>query len=389
MKKIKDLNLDSKKVIIRVDFNVPIKDGKIVDDNKILESLETINYCLERNAKVILLSHLGRVEKEEDKAKNSLEPVAIRLSEVLNKKVLFVNTCMGTEVDMAVNNMEDGDIILLENTRYLDIEGKLESKNNPELGIYWASLADIFINDAFGTVHRAHASNVGIATHIKESAIGFLIEKELDNILPAINQPERPFIVILGGAKVSTKIDVTLSLIDKADYILIGGAMAYTFLKAKGMNIGKSLIDEDSLNFCKEMLDKSDKIILPIDHVCSTEINENNESYIKEIMDNDDIALDIGPKTIELFTSYINKSKTIIWNGPMGYYEINKYQTGTKELCHAISKLNITSIAGGGDTVTCVINMGYKDKFTHISTGGGATIELIEGKYLPGISCIK
>ena len=386
MKRIDEMNLKNKKVIIRVDFNVPLdKNLKIVDDNRIKESLTTIKYCLDNNCKIILLSHLGKVKKESDKVTKSLKPVATRLSELLNQEVKFIPATRGNLVSDAVNNMQDKDIILLENTRFEDLDGKKESGNDPELAKFWASLGEVFINDAFGTCHRAHASNVGISKYIKESCLGFLVLKELDNLLPIIKEPERPFVVILGGAKIVDKIGTIKNLVNIADYILIGGAMAYTFLKAKGIETGKSLIDEESLAFCKEMLDKTNKIILPIDHVLALDM-ESDEYLIGDNINSEEIGLDIGPKTIELFKSYLEKAKTCFWNGPMGYYEKSIYQKGTKALCEIISNLSITSVVGGGDTASCVINMGYKDKFTHVSTGGGASLELLEGKELPGIS---
>ena len=386
MKRIDEMNLKNKKVIIRVDFNVPLdKNLKIVDDNRIKESLTTIKYCLDNNCKIILLSHLGKVKKESDKVTKSLKRVATRLSELLNQEVKFIPATRGRLVIDAVNNMQDKDIILLENTRFEDLDGKKESGNDPELAKFWASLGEVFINDAFGTCHRAHASNVGISKYIKESCLGFLVLKELDNLLPIIKEPERPFVVILGGAKIVDKIGTIKNLVNIADYILIGGAMAYTFLKAKGIETGKSLIDEESLAFCKEMLDKTNKIILPIDHVKSLDM-ESDEYLIGDNINSEEIGLDIGPKTIELFKSYLEKAKTCFWNGPMGYYEKAIYQKGTKALCEIISNLSITSVVGGGDTASCVINMGYKDKFTHVSTGGGASLELLEGKELPGIS---
>ena len=386
MKRIDEMNLKNKKVIIRVDFNVPLdKNLKIVDDNRIKESLTTIKYCLDNNCKIILLSHLGKVKKESDKVTKSLKPVATRLSELLNQEVKFIPATRGNLVSDAVNNMQDKDIILLENTRFEDLDGKKESGNDPELAKFWASLGEVFINDAFGTCHRAHASNVGISKYIKESCLGFLVLKELDNLLPIIKEPERPFVVILGGAKIVDKIGTIKNLVNIADYILIGGAMAYTFLKAKGIETGKSLIDEESLAFCKEMLDKTNKIIVPIDHVKSLDM-ESDEYLIGDNINSEEIGLDIGPKTIELFKSYLEKAKTCFWNGPMGYYEKAIYQKGTKALCEIISNLSITSVVGGGDTASCVINMGYKDKFTHVSTGGGASLELLEGKELPGIS---
>jgi len=385
LKTIRDFDLEGKKVIIRVDFNVPIKNGVITDDNRIKESLETINYAISHNAKVILLSHLGRVKTEEDLEKNNLLPVSVRLSELLNKEVTFINKTRGEELENAVNNLNNGDVLLIQNTRYEDLSGKKESSNDLELGKYWAGLGDIFINDAFGTAHREHASNVGIATHLP-SGIGFLIEKELNNIIPVIEEPTHPFTVILGGAKVSDKIGVIENLLDKADYLLIGGGMAYTFLKAKGLEIGKSLLEEERLEYCRELLNKTNKIILPIDHITSKSL-ESDEASVKETLEDNDIALDIGPKTIELFKDYITKSKTIIWNGPVGMFERSIYANGTKGLCEVFDK-NMTVIVGGGDTASAVINLGYIDKVSHISTGGGASLELLEGKTLPGISVI-
>lgn len=381
MKRIDETNLKNKTVIIRVDFNVPIKDGVIIDDNRIKESLKTINYCLDNNCKIILLSHLGKVKTEEDKLKNTLKPVSIRLSELLNKEVIFVPETRGKIVDETVKNMKDKDIVLLENTRFEDLNGKLESNCDDTLSSYWASLGDIFINDAFGTCHRKHASNVGISKHLP-SCLGFLILKELDNLLPIINNPKKPFTVILGGAKISDKINLVKNLIEKADYILIGGAMAYTFLKAKGISVGKSLVDEEAISFVKSL--PMDKIILPIDHIVSLEI-DGKKKKVYDIGSNE-IGLDIGPETEKLFKSYLEKSKTVFWNGPMGYYENVSYQDGTRYICDVISNLDITSVVGGGDSASCVINMGYIDKFTHISTGGGASLELLSGKTLPGVN---
>ena len=385
MKTIKDFDLKNKKVIIRVDFNVPMKDSVITDDNRIRESLKTINYAIDNDAKVILLSHLGRIKEEGDLEKNSLLPVSNRLSELLGKKVIFINKTRGTILENAINNMQNGDVLLMENTRYEDLDGKKESSNDAELGKYWASLGDIFINDAFGTSHRAHASNVGIASHLP-SGIGFLVEKELNNMLPVIDNPNRPFTIIMGGSKVSDKIGVIDNLIDKCDYLLIGGGMAYTFLKAKGIEIGKSLFEEDYLDYCSNLINKTNKIILPIDHVVSIDIESPN-CTVKDNIEKNDIALDIGPKTIELFRNYITKSKTIIWNGPVGMFENKLYQNGTESICKMFNK-NQTVIIGGGDSASAVINLGYKDNVTHISTGGGASLELLEGKSLPGISII-
>lgn len=383
-KTIKDFDLNNKKVIIRVDFNVPIKDGIIKDDNRIVESLETINYALSHNAKVILLSHLGRIKEESDKSKNNLEVVAKRLSELLHKDVIFAPTTRNLE--SYVDSLKSGEVLLVQNTRYEDLDGKKESGNAQSLGAYWASLGDIFINDAFGTSHRAHASNVGIASHLP-SGIGFLVEKELKAFWPVLNDPARPFTVILGGAKVSDKIGVIKELVEKADYLLIGGGMAYTFLKALGKDIGSSLLDSESLAFASEMLNKYfNKIILPVDHVCASSISDDVQySVLDEIKG---IGLDIGPKTIELFKSYLLKSKTIVWNGPVGYSELEHFSKGTKALCEIIASTSAYTVVGGGDTAAAVIKMGYKNKFSHISTGGGASLELLEGKKLPGIEII-
>ena len=389
-KTIKDYNLEGKKVIIRVDFNVPIKDGEIQDDNRIKQSLETINYALDHNAKIILLSHLGRVKEESDKEKNTLEPVALRLSELLDKEIIFVTETRGNLLEDEINNMKNKDIILVENTRFEDLNGKLESGNDEELGKYWASLGDIFINDAFGTCHRAHASNVGIAKNLP-NGVGFLVEKEIKIIGDAIKNPKRPFTVILGGSKVSDKIGVIENLVKIADNIIIGGAMAFTFIKAEGLNIGASLLDEENIEFCKKMLEQyKDKIILPIDVVTSTNLDEpenKKECFISDIKEND-IGLDIGHQTIKLFKTILDESNTIIWNGPVGKFEMEDYSNGTKELCEIIKDKDMT-IIGGGDTASAVINLGYKDAFTHISTGGGASLEMLEGKVLPGIDIIE
>ena len=383
MKTIRDFDLNNKKVIIRVDFNVPIKDGIITDDTRIKESLKTINYAIDNNAKVILMSHLGRIKEESDKVKNTLKPVSVRLSELLNKEVIFIPFTRGLELENAIDNLNNGDVLLMENTRFEDLPDKKESKNDPELGKYWASLGDIYINDAFGTAHRAHASNVGIASNL-ESGIGFLIEKELNNLLPAINDPKRPFTVILGGAKVSDKIGVIENLVKKADYILIGGGMAFTFLKANNIEIGSSLLDEENIEFCKKMLaEHKDKLILPIDV-----ITDLKECFITDIT-KEEKGLDIGPKTVKLFKQYLDNSKTIIWNGPVGMFEDDRYSNGTKGICEILKNIDAIKIAGGGDTASAIKNLGYEEAFTHISTGGGASLELLEGKILPGIDIIK
>lgn len=389
-KTIRDFDVCGKKVIIRVDFNVPIKNGEITDDNRIVESLKTIKYAIENGAKIILMSHLGRVKTLEDKYKNTLEPVAYRLSELLNQEVIFVDETKGDLLEDEINKLENGQVLLMENTRFEDLDGKKESGNDPELGAYWASLGDLYINDAFGTSHRSHASNVGIASHLP-SGIGFLIEKELDNLCTTITEPKRPFTVILGGSKVSDKIGVIENLVDKADYILIGGGMMFTFLKAQGYEIGKSLLDTDSLDFCKEMLNKyPNKIILPVDCVCSNELSDTSLTRAAKISDihKDEMGLDICIGTVDLFSTYLKISKTIIWNGPLGAFEYEKFASGTYDICSILSKLDSNVIIGGGDTAAAAIKFGFKDSYTHISTGGGASLELLEGKELPGIAII-
>ena len=392
MKTIKDLDIKNKKVIIRCDFNVPLKDGKITDDNRIVGALPTIKYAIDQNAKVILMSHLGRVKEEKDLKENSLEPVAKRLEELLGKKVIFVNATRGEELETAINNMNDGDVLLMQNTRYEDLDGKKESGNDPELGAYWASLGDVYINDAFGTVHRAHASNVGIASNKKGlCGAGFLVEEEM-NALSVLENPERPFVVILGGAKVEDKIGVIQNLVTKADKILIGGGMAFTFLKANGKNIGKSLLDEANVEFCKEILSKySNKIVLPTDFAITNEYTDKEEyrqASIDEFKD-DEMGLDIGEESIKLFEENISNAKTVIWNGPLGVYEFDAYRKGTFEILKYLVDNNIKTILGGGDVVAAATACNMKDKVYHASTGGGSTLEYLEGKVLPGIDSIK
>ncbi len=385
MKTIRDYNLYGKRVLIRVDFNVPIKDGKIQDDNRIKESLETIKAAISKEAKVILFSHLGRVKEEADLLKNDLLPVSKRLSELLGKEVTFIPKTRGKELEDAVSNMKNGDVILVQNTRYEDLDGKKESSNDPELGKYWASLGDIFINDAFGTAHRAHASNVGIASHLP-SGIGFLVEKELNAMLPVIKNPEHPFTVILGGSKVSDKIGVIDNLIGKCDYLLIGGGMAFTFLKALGREIGNSLCEDDYLDYCRKLFAKTEKIILPIDYVVSESL-ESTECHETDDIAPHEMGLDIGTKTIRKFGNYIMNSQTIIWNGPVGVFENPLYKNGTESICKMFNTKQ-TVIVGGGDTASAVNNLGYRGKVPHISTGGGASLELLEGKELTGLKDI-
>ncbi len=389
-KTIKDYDLNNKKVIIRCDFNVPIKEGKIVDDNRIVQSLTTINYAINQGAKIILMSHLGRIKEEEDKANNSLRIVADRLSELLSREVKFSSVTRGEELENLVNSLNAGDVLLMENTRFEDVPGKKESGNDPELGAYWASLGEIFINDAFGTAHRAHASNVGIASHLP-SGLGFLVEKEV-NALSVLVEPEHPFVVILGGSKVSDKIGVIENLVKKADKILIGGGMAYTFLKAKGLNIGKSILDEESLDFCRNvMAQNGDKIVLPVDNVATHEYSNDVPSRVVSVyeMNDDEMGLDIGPKTVEEFSKILDTAKIVFWNGPLGVYEFSNFTKGTEDMLNKLVSIDATTILGGGDIVAAASKLGFKDKVSHASTGGGVTLEFMEGKELPGVVSIS
>ena len=389
-KTIKDYDLSGKKVIIRCDFNVPIENGIIKDESRLKASLKTIRYARKNNAKVILLSHLGRVKTEEDKQKYTLKPVTERLGTLLRKKVKFIAQTRGEELENAINTMKDRDVILIENTRFEDLDGKKESGNDKELGKYWASLGDIFINDAFGTIHRSHASNLGIASNLP-NGIGFLVETEIKKLQKLTHKPKKPYTIILGGAKVSDKIGVISNLITKADYILIGGGMAFTFLKAAGFNIGSSICEKEKLLFCKEMLDKyQDKLILPIDVITATEMKENvqtHERFINEI-EEDEMGLDIGPKTIEVFKQYLDDCKTIFWNGPVGCFEIEKFSNGTKELLNIITNTKAYTLVGGGDTARAAVTFNYQDKISHISTGGGASLAFLEEVSLPALDII-
>ena len=390
-KTIKDYDIKGKKVIIRCDFNVPIEDGIIKDDNRIRQSLKTIRYARKEGAKVILLSHLGRIKTEEDKEKYTLKPVAEALSKLLRKKVKFINQTRGKEVEEAIKNMKEKDVILLENTRFEDLDKQKESKNDKRLGKYWASLGDIYINDAFGTIHRSHASNLGISKHLK-SGVGFLVEKEIKELEKLTKNPKHPYTIILGGSKVSDKINLIKNLAKTADYILIGGGMAFTFLNAAGFNIGSSLCEKEEITFCKELLDKyPDKIILPIDIITAKEIKngvKTKERFVNEI-EEDEIGLDIGKKTLEVFKQYIDDSKTIFWNGPMGYFEIKDFSKGTKGLCKIMSTAKAYKIIGGGDTARAVIEMGFAKDVNHISTGGGASLTFLEGVKLKALDIIN
>ncbi|WP_461240476.1 phosphoglycerate kinase [Paucilactobacillus sp. N302-9] len=393
---VEDLQLQDKKVLMRVDFNVPIKDGVIGNDNRIVAALPTIKYVIEHGGKAILLSHLGRIKKEEDKLGLSMRPVAERLSNLLNKPVTFVPTTEGPQLEEAINKMADGDVLVMENTRYEDVKDgeyvKRESGNDPELGKYWASLGDVFINDAFGTAHRAHASNVGIASNMDQAAAGFLMEKEIKFIGGTVDDPAHPFVAILGGAKVSDKIGVIDNLLSKADKVIIGGGMTYTFYAAKGIKIGNSLVEEDKIDLAKEIMAKAgDKLVLPVDSVVAKEFNNDSESQIVENDIPDGyMALDIGPKSVELFKNVLKDAKTVVWNGPMGVFEMSNFAKGTLEIGEFLGTLtDATTIVGGGDSTAAVQQLGVADRLTHISTGGGASLEYLEGKTLPGIAAIS
>ncbi len=391
-KTVKDIDLKDKKVLVRVDFNVPLKDGVITDDTRIKAALPTINYVLEQGGKAILFSHLGRVKTEEDKEGKSLAPVAKRLGELLGKEVTFVPETRGEQLEEAIRNMKDGDVVVFENTRFEDVDGKKESKNDTELGKYWASLGDVFVNDAFGTAHRAHASNVGIASTGIPTVAGFLMEKEIKFIGEAVEEPKRPMIAILGGAKVSDKIGVIENLIPKADKILIGGGMTYTFYEAKGIKIGNSLVEADKVELAKELIEKAgDKLVLPIDNVCAPGFSNDVETQVIEGDIPDGLmALDIGPASVKLFADTLQGAKTVVWNGPMGVFEMSNFAKGTIGVCEAIANLEgATTIIGGGDSAAAAEQLGFADKFTHISTGGGASLELLEGKELPGLAAIN
>ncbi|EMG27730.1 phosphoglycerate kinase [Listeria fleischmannii 1991] len=391
-KVVTDLDLKDKKVLVRVDFNVPMKDGKITNDNRIVAALPTIKYIVQEGGKAILFSHLGKVKTEEDKKDKSLRPVAERLSELLGKEVKFVPVTRGPELEGAISDMKDGDVLLFENTRFEDVDGRKESGNDPELGKYWASLGDVFVNDAFGTAHRAHASNVGIASNL-DSAAGFLMEKEIKFIGGVVENPDRPLVAILGGAKVSDKIGVIENLLKVADKLLIGGGMAYTFMKAKGYEVGISLLEADKVDLAKRLMEEAgDKLVLPIDTVVAKEFSNDVpfHTVASDSIPADEEGLDIGEKTIELFAKELEGAKTVIWNGPMGVFEMSNFAKGTIGVCEAIANLkDATTIIGGGDSAAAAMQLGFADKFTHISTGGGASLEYLEGKELPGVASIS
>lgn len=390
-KTLKDFDYSGKRVLVRCDFNVPIQDGAISDDKRIVESLPTIKYLMGQGAKVILMSHLGR-PKGEANPKYSLELVAKRLEELLGTTVKFLNddNVVSEKTKNEILNLKDGEVALLQNTRFVNGE----EKNDEEFSKNLSDLGELYVNDAFGTSHRAHASNVGIASNLP-SAVGFLVEKEISIMGKAIENPERPFVAILGGAKVSDKIGVIENLLGLVDKIVIVGAMANTFSKAKGYEVGTSLVEDDKLDLAKELIEKAKEknveLVLPVDEIVATEIDENAETEVVSVdqIPADKMALDIGPKTIELIKNALDGAKTVIWNGPAGVFELDKFANGTFEIANILANSDAITIIGGGDSAAAVEKAGLSEKITHVSTGGGASLELLEGKELPGISCIE
>lgn len=386
MKKVTDFNLSGKTIILRCDLNVSIKDGKIIDDNKIMASLKTINYILDHNAKLVIMSHLGRVKTESDKQKYDMRIVYERLEEILHNKISFIDETRPAKLLRPVKNLEKGHALLIQNTRYEDLKGNKESSCNKKLSKHWARLGDIFINDAFATIHRKHASNYGIASYL-ESGIGFLVMDELEH-LNILDNPKRPFVVIMGGSKIKDKIGVIKSLIKQADYILVGGAMAFTFLKAKGYDIGRSMYEEDEVDYCKYLLSHyEDRIILPSDLYGAFEKSDEADVVLQDInmIPKNFIGLDIGNETIRHFKSILKNTNTIFWNGPLGAYEYEKFRYGTDQILKYIKDNVETTILGGGDIVGCAHLLGYDKDFTFVSTGGGATLKYLEDHNQPGL----
>lgn len=382
-KTIKDYEVKNKTILLRCDLNVPIVNGKIQDDTRINESLKTINYLIKQNAKIVVLSHLGKIKTEEDKKENTLYPVYLKLKEKLETQVYFTNETRGKDLEEKLSKLKNREVLLIENTRYEDLEGKKESSCDEELSTYWAKLGDIYVNDAYGTSHRCHASNVGISKKIP-NAIGFLIEKEITKLNEIMNEDTHPFIVIMGGKKISDKTLVIENLIDKCDKILIGGGMCFTFLKAQNINVGNSIVDDENIDFCKKMLKEyPNKIVLPRDIV-----THNNQ--IKDInnIDYNDIGYDIGPKTTEEFLKELKLAKRVVINGPMGVFEQKEFSKGTDAIYKCLKENKIKTLVGGGDSAASVNLLGYNDAFFHISTGGGATLDYLSGKTLPGIDII-
>ncbi|MCT8389137.1 phosphoglycerate kinase [Leuconostoc holzapfelii] len=397
---VSDLELSGKKVLMRVDFNVPIKAGVIGNDNRIVAALPTIKYVLENHGRAILFSHLGRIKSEDDKKDLSLAPVAKRLGELLGQEVKFVPQTRGAELEAAINALQDGEVLMVENTRFEDVvdgqEVKNESKNNPELGKYWASLGDdLFVNDAFGTAHRAHASNVGISANVSQAAAGFLMEKEIKFLGDAVANPVRPFVAIIGGAKVSDKIEIVKSLLGKADKVIVGGGMAYTFDAAKGYKIGNSLFEADKVELAKDLMaEAGDKLVLPVDSIAADAFSNDAKTEVVDAqagIPDGYMGLDIGPKSVQLLQDTLADAKTVVWNGPMGVFEMPNFAKGTLAIGEELVKVTEnggTTIVGGGDSTAAVQQLGVADKLSHISTGGGASLEYLEGKELPGIAAI-
>ena len=398
-KNVEDLQVKGRKVLVRVDFNVPMKDGKITNDNRIQAALPTINKLVENGAKIVLCSHLGK-PKNGPEDKFSLKAAAERLAELVNTKVVFAkdDTVVGENAKKAVAEMKDGEIVVLENTRF---RGAEETRNGEAFSKELADLVDddVFVMDAFGSAHRAHASTVGVTKFVKETAVGYLMNKEIEFLGNAVENPVRPFVAILGGAKVADKLNVISNLLEKCDTLIIGGGMAYTFLKAKGYEVGTSLVDNEKIDYCKEMIEKAEKLgkklLLPIDTTIAKEFPDPIDAEIEvSVVDADKIpadmmGLDIGPKTMALFADAAKSAKTVVWNGPMGVFENPVLKKGTVAVCEALAEADATTIIGGGDSATAAINLGYADKMSHISTGGGASLEYLEGKVLPGIACIQ
>ena len=398
-KNVEDLQVKGRKVLVRVDFNVPMKDGKITNDNRIQAALPTINKLVENGAKIVLCSHLGK-PKNGPEDKFSLKAAAERLAELVNTKVVFAkdDTVVGENAKKAVAEMKDGEIVVLENTRF---RGAEETKNGEAFAKELADLVDddVFVMDAFGSAHRAHASTAGVTKFVKETAVGYLMNKEIEFLGNAVENPVRPFVAILGGAKVADKLNVISNLLEKCDTLIIGGGMAYTFLKAKGYEVGTSLVDNEKIDYCQEMIEKAEKLgkklLLPIDTTIAKEFPDPIDAEIEvSVVDADKIpadmmGLDIGPKTMALFADAAKSAKTVVWNGPMGVFENPVLKKGTVAVCEALAEADATTIIGGGDSATAAINLGYADKMSHISTGGGASLEYLEGKVLPGIACIQ